>query len=190
MPVQARKKKVMKDVPERADAVAHEAVRKRWRRVEVLRAAILKQAGSSGYDPEIFLSEHTHLIDELIKGMQANLDSCLKERIKRFRIFCEKLAGSRKILLSGAKDKNSALISLHDRAIEKSQTALDIFAEESNNENPGKNGEIFIRIIKKQPDLHTKEYISFIQGLKRKYKDMGIKCLYEIEKNISEKLLI
>jgi len=128
--------------------------------------------------------------DELIKGMQANLDSCLKERIKRFRIFCEKLAGSRKILLSGAKDKNSALISLHDRAIEKSQTALDIFAEESNNENPGKNGEIFIRIIKKQPDLHTKEYISFIQGLKRKYKDMGIKCLYEIEKNISEKLLI
>ena len=127
---------------------------------------------------------------ELVKGMQKNLDSCIKERIKRFKIFCEKLEVSRKILLSGAKDKNSALILLHDRAIEKSKSALDVFARESENKNPDKNEEIFIRIIEKKLNLNRKEYIAFIQGLEKKDKEKGSLCLYEIEKNISEKLLI
>jgi len=78
----------MKDTPERADratTTAHKPVRELWRRVEALRAAILKQAESSGYDPEIFLSEHTRLIDELIKGIADTYS--LKHGLSR-RGFC------------------------------------------------------------------------------------------------------
>jgi len=69
MPGLAGEARIMGDTSKKPDDddTASELIKTRWRRVEALRAGILKQAGSLTYDPEVFLSEHTHLLDELIK---------------------------------------------------------------------------------------------------------------------------
>ena len=60
----------MRDTPKKpGNHIVSGLAKTHWRRVETLRAGILKQAGDPGYDPGAFLSEHTRLIDNLLKGI-------------------------------------------------------------------------------------------------------------------------
>lgn len=126
----------------------------------------------------------------LINGMQKNLDACIKERIYRLKIFCEKLNLSKEILLSKTKDKNSKSISIHDQAMDKFKLAARIFKAERDNDKINKNGEAFILAVEKKIDQTGKKYIKTIQSLDPDECEKGIQWLFGIEQKMVEKLLI
>jgi len=126
----------------------------------------------------------------LIKGMQDNLDQCIIERIQRLKIFCEKLTLSKKIFLSKTKDKESNVILIHDTAMEKFKLADKIFKMEYENNNLNKEGENFIRVIKKKIDPADKKYIKVIQSLEPCECEKGSQWMLNIEQEIVQKLLI
>jgi hypothetical protein len=127
---------------------------------------------------------------ELIRGMQDNLDLCIKERIYHLKNFCEKLNLSKEILFSKTKDKKSRSILIHEKAMEKIKKAEKIFKIEIDNKNLNKAGEKFIRIIEKKIDRAEKKYISVIQSLESYDCEKGTHWLFDIEKKIINKLLI
>lgn len=130
----------------------------------------------------------------LIKGMQDNLDYCIIERIDRFKIFCEKLNLSKKIILSKTTDKKSNLILIHEKAIKNFKLAEELFKLKYENGNLNTEGETFIRVIKKKiariKDPAEKKYIKVIQSLESKDREKGSQWLFNIEQSMIQKLLI
>ena len=127
---------------------------------------------------------------ELVKGMQDNLNYCIKERIHRLKIFCEKLNLSKEKLLSKIKDKKSKAISIHEKAMDKFKLADEIFKTEYENNNLNKEGETFIKIIEKKLDRTEKIYIKVIQSLEPDEQEKGSKWLFNVKKEMVEKLII
>ena len=126
----------------------------------------------------------------LIKGMQDNLDLCIKERIYRLKIFCEKLNLSKEILLSKIKDKKAKSILIHEKAMDKFKLAEKIFKTENGKKNLNEEGEKFICMVEKKLDRTEKKYKNFIQSLKTDECEKGIQWLFNIEQKIMNKLLI
>ncbi|CCK80325.1 UDP-N-acetylglucosamine pyrophosphorylase [Desulfobacula toluolica] len=126
----------------------------------------------------------------LINGMQKNLDMCIKERIHRFKIFCEKLNLSKEILLSKTNDKSSKAILIHDKAMDKFKLASQIFNAEVGNKKINKNGEAFIFAVEKKIEQTGKKYIKTIQSLSPDESKKGIQWLFDVEQNMVEQLLI
>ncbi|MCK5696136.1 MAG: protein GlmU, partial [Desulfobacula sp.] len=130
----------------------------------------------------------------LVKGMQDNLIHCIIERIQRLKIFCEKLNLSKKIFLSKTKDKKSKLILTHEKAMENFKLAEKIFKIEYENNNLNKEGETFIRVIKKKidqtEDRTEKKYIQVIRSLEPGESEKGSQWLFNIEQAMVKKLLI
>jgi len=126
----------------------------------------------------------------LIKGMQDNLDFCIKERIYYLKNFCEKLNLSKEILLSKTKDKKARSILIHEKAIDKFKLAQIIFTTALGKNNLNKEGEKFICMIEKKLKRSEKKYIKFIQNLNTDENKKGIQWLFNIEKKIINKLLI
>jgi len=126
----------------------------------------------------------------LIKGMQETLDDCIKERIYRLKIFCEKLETSKKTLLVKNADKKSKSFLLHNKAINQFQHADKIFKTEYEKKSLNKTGEQFIKIIEEKIVTYSKNYIKIIQNLTPDEYEKGSKWLYEKEESIVEQLLI
>ncbi len=126
----------------------------------------------------------------LIKGMQDNLDLCIKERIYRLKIFCEKLNLSKEILLSKTKDKKSTAILIHEKVIDKFKLAEEIFKTSLEKNNLNKESEKFIRVVEKKIERIGKKYIKLIQSMEIDECKKGIQWLFNIEQTIINKLLI
>ena len=126
----------------------------------------------------------------LIKGMQKTLDDCIKERIHRFKIFCEKLELSKKTLLVKNVDSKSKSILLHDKAIKQFQRADKIFKTEYKKSLLNKKGEQFIKIIDDKITIHPKNYIKIIKNLKPDECEKGSRWLFDIEHSMVKQLLI
>ena len=124
----------------------------------------------------------------LIEGMQKNLDDCIKERIKRFAVFCQKLENSKKNLLLKNSNKNSKTILNHEKAIENFHSCIKLFETRCLENNLDKNGEKFIKIIEK--NINKKEYIKTIQSLEPDEQAKGSKWLFNIENSLIKKLII
>ncbi|NOX35085.1 MAG: protein GlmU [Deltaproteobacteria bacterium] len=133
---------------------------------------------------------YDELSSELIKGMQNNLDNCIKERIFRLKDFCEKLKVSKKNLLSKTKDTQSRSILIHDKAIDQIKFAEKIFKKESEKGKFNKEGDKFIRTIEKKTGCAGKNYLNIIQDLKPDDRKKGSLWLFNIEQEIVKKLLI
>ena len=126
----------------------------------------------------------------LIKGMQDNLDFCIKERIYHLKIFCEKLNRSKEILLSKTKNKKARSILIHEKAIDKFKLAEKIFKTENRKNNLSENGEKFICMVEKKIERTGKIYIKLIQSMEIDECEKGIQWLFNIEQTIINKLLI
>ncbi|MCP4671430.1 MAG: protein GlmU [Desulfobacula sp.] len=126
----------------------------------------------------------------LLKGMQDTLDSCINERIKRLKIFCEKLEISKKIVMAKAKDGQSQSILFHEKAIKKFQCAEKIFQTECKNYSLTKLGNKFVKILENKNSIDQKNYIQTIQSLEPDECEKGSKWLFEIELSMVNKLLI
>jgi bifunctional UDP-N-acetylglucosamine pyrophosphorylase / glucosamine-1-phosphate N-acetyltransferase len=124
----------------------------------------------------------------LIKGMQDNLDLCIKERIDRLKNFCEKLKKSREIIFSKTKDKNLKSILIHDKATDRFKIADEIFKTHCEKNDLNIEGEKFIQIITKK--LTQKIYINFIQSLAPDENKKGSQWLLNIQEKIINQLLI
>ena len=128
--------------------------------------------------------------EALIKGMQNNLELCIKERIYRLKSFCEKLNLSKEIFLSKTNDKKSASILSHEKAINKIKLSEKIFKTFFEKNNLNSNGEKFIHVVEKKIDRAEKKYIPLIQSLKKDECEKGVQWLFNIEQEIINKLLI
>ena len=126
----------------------------------------------------------------LMQGMQETLDECIKERIHRFKIFCEKLKLSKEILLSKNIDKKAKSILMHEKAIKQFQYAETIFNEEYEKNKLNPDGRQFIEIIKQNITNKQTSYISAIQNLDLDEHKKGSEWLFNIESSMVEKLLI
>ena len=126
----------------------------------------------------------------LIKGMQNTLDDCIKERIHRFKIFCEKLELSKKTLLVKNVDSKSKSILLHGKAIKQFKRAEKIFKKEYKQSLLNKKGEQFIKIIDDKITIHPKNYIKIIKNLKPDEYEKGSRWLFDIEQSMVQQLLI
>ena len=126
----------------------------------------------------------------LIYGMQDNLNNCIKERIHRLKIFCEKLNLSKELLFSETKDKQSKSILIHEKAINKFKLADEFFNTEYEKDKINKEGEQFIQIVEKKIDSTEKKYIRVIQSLEDHEREKGTQWLFNIEQGMIEKLLI
>ncbi len=125
----------------------------------------------------------------LVKGLQDTLNQCIKERIHRFTIFCEKLNISKKILLE--KHTNSTNnIQSHDTALNKIQMALDVFDNEYENTNISLKNESFIKCVDKKATKLDKDYISTIRHLTGEEQESGTQWLNSIRQNIVKNLII
>ena len=136
------------------------------------------------------LFSYDDLSKSLIKGAIAILDTCIKERIFQFEIFCKKLKLSRKILLSKIKDKKSQSVLLHDKAIDQLKPAIELFHNKLNCDSIDKTGEQFIDSIVKKINPTNKKYIEIIQTLDLDECKQGSKWLFDIENSMVDNLLI
>ena len=132
---------------------------------------------------------HDYLSGELIKGMQENLADCINERIKRLKIFNEKLVVSKQILSDASKGKKSITICKHEAAIEIVKKAEEIFKKEICADQISLEGEIFIRAVEKEIKNKGQDYITIIKSLDLKILETGSTWLYGIEKKISTPLV-
>lgn len=126
----------------------------------------------------------------LVTGMQTRLESCINERIKRFKVFCEKLLISRKKLLKKNKDKTSEIIRIHNQAIETGNKALEIFSNENCVEQINSIGKEFINCVKVRVNQGQSNYIDLIQALDDEEQDKGMRWLEQIEQNVLKKIMI
>jgi len=126
----------------------------------------------------------------LTKGMQENLNLCIKERIRCLKIFCEKLNQSREILFSKTKEKNSSTILIHEKAINKFKLADEIFKIESEKNILNKEAENFIKLIEKKINQAERKYISLIQSLMPDENEKGSQWLLNVQQKIINKLII
>ncbi len=156
---------------------------------------------------------HDYLSEELLLGMQQNLADCIDERIKRLKIFREKLIVSKEILLAGAgarADKAKANntepasaepaspqltdskeppgIRLHNAAIEILKKAEDVFNRERTSDQMTREGESFVRAIEAGIAKRGQRYIFVIQNLDSKEAATGSQWLYGIEEKITDAL--
>jgi UDP-N-acetylglucosamine/UDP-N-acetylgalactosamine diphosphorylase len=121
----------------------------------------------------------------LVSGLQANIDICIQERIKRLEAFGDKLEQSKNILLQRGKGQGSQSVDAHDTILEKLSRLSSIFDRAANDiKTPGPDGETFIQYIDKQNTNHKKDYIGFIQNLDESISTMGSAWLKGIEDQI------
>jgi UDP-N-acetylglucosamine/UDP-N-acetylgalactosamine diphosphorylase len=121
----------------------------------------------------------------LVSGLQANIDICIQERIKRLEAFGDKLKQSKNILLQRGKGQGSQSVDAHDTVLEKLSRLSSIFDRAENDiKTPGPDGETFIQYIDKQNTNHKKDYIGFIQNLDESISTMGSAWLKGIEDQI------
>jgi len=113
---------------------------------------------------------------ELIKGMQNNLDCCIEERRHRLKIFCKKLNLSKK--------------SAFENIMDKFKRTDEIFKIECENNHLNKEGETFVQMIEKRIDPVEKKYIPVIQSLESDEREKGSQWLFHIEQRLIEKLII
>ncbi|MBU1341795.1 MAG: protein GlmU [Proteobacteria bacterium] len=126
----------------------------------------------------------------LLKGMQDNLDNCIKERLHQLEKFSKKLNLSKQILISKTKDNTLKSIILHEKVIEKIPIAIEIFTREYEKDNLNKTGEAFIKIVQKKISRTEKKYIKVIQSLDLEEREKGSCWLFDIEQKMIDKLFI
>lgn len=122
---------------------------------------------------------------ELVSGLQKNIDLCIQERIKRLDAFGDKLKQSKQILLQREKGQGSQTVAVHEIVLEKLSRASSIFNQAENDlKAPGPYGEQFIRRIDTNISHNKKDYVGFIQGLDESISIMGSTWLKGIEDRI------
>ncbi len=140
------------------------------------------------YDHVRTLFAHDYFSGELIKGMQDNLNDCINERIKRLKIFSEKLGISKQILSEVSSDKETPVILKHEAAIEILKKAEEIFEKEMSADQINLEGENFIKAVEKNIENNGQDYITIIKSLDPKILETGSTWLCGIEKKISTPL--
>jgi UDP-N-acetylglucosamine/UDP-N-acetylgalactosamine diphosphorylase len=121
----------------------------------------------------------------LVFGLQANIDVCIQERIKRLDAFGNKLLQSKNILLQRGKGQGSPSVDVHDTVLEKLSRLYSIFDQVENDiKTPGPDGETFIQHIDTKNMNHKRDYIGFIQNLEDSVLTMGSAWLKGIEAQI------
>ncbi|MBU1388278.1 MAG: protein GlmU, partial [Proteobacteria bacterium] len=139
----------------------------------------------------IFITDHFSAL--LQKGMQENLDICIKERIKRLDELGEKLKISKHLITSKGEQSSSEIIENHDVAILNIKSAVDIFKNQFEQAGVNQEGKIFIQRVEKlakNEHQKKKDYISVIQNLSEEEKEMGSLWLYNIEHTLVKQLII
>lgn len=139
----------------------------------------------------IFITDKLSAV--LQKGLQENLDLCIKERIKRLMDFGEKLKLSKQIILSKDKQNISASIENHDVAILNIKSAIEIFQNQFEQIGVNQDGKNFIQMIEKRANKDnqdSKDYLCVIQSLSEEEKKQGSRWLYDIEHKMVKQLII
>lgn len=127
----------------------------------------------------------------LVSGMQVTLETCIQERIKRFKVFCDKLVESKNMLLSETIDKESVAVAVHNKAIEKGRESIDVFNEASSKSDKlNSTGQKFVSMLKSRSELRWLDYIKTIQSLDEKEREAGTEWLTQMEQKIIDKLKI
>jgi UDP-N-acetylglucosamine/UDP-N-acetylgalactosamine diphosphorylase len=121
----------------------------------------------------------------LVSGLQANIDVCIQERIKRLSAFAEKLEQSKDILLQRGKGQGSPSVDVHDTVLGK-LTRLSSILDQAENDikAPGPDGETFIQHIDTKNNDSKKDYVGFIQNLDESISTLGSAWLKGIEDRI------
>ncbi|WP_320042924.1 protein GlmU [uncultured Desulfobacter sp.] len=121
----------------------------------------------------------------LVSGLQTNIDICIQERIKRLDAFGDKLKQSKNILLQRGKGQGSQSVNTHDLVLAKLSQASSIFDQAENDlKTPGPDGEEFIQYIETKSLHNRKDYVQFIQNLDESISIMGSAWLKGIEDSI------
>lgn len=125
----------------------------------------------------------------LHEAMKYNLDLCIKERIKRFIDFGEKLKLSKEILISGKMDKNSKSALVHDTAIRKIEDSKQIFDQAFADDSVTSEGDTFIQTAEKSLAGQNMTYIDFVKQMPPETKASGSRWLNRIETRVAEQLI-
>ncbi len=127
----------------------------------------------------------------LVKGMQDTLYDCIEERIFRLEFFCRKIESLQtKEKNHNIKDSKGTLLSTTEKILKKMELALKIFSLGLKKDEVNDEGERFIKIVEKKKGGGEKKYIDVIKSLETDEQNQGSTWLFNIEKQMVEKLLI
>jgi len=130
------------------------------------------------------------LAQELVKGLQKNLEICIQERINRLISFGEKLKNSKDILEKKNNGQGRPTLDTHNRVLRILAHAKDVFYEENPNTSPDKNGDIFLSAIHTAIARQGRDYIAVIQGLESDTTAAGSAWLAATQTQIIDRIKI
>lgn len=127
---------------------------------------------------------------ELYKGALEKLNIAIQERIKRFKVFVQKLPESVKILQEIMKENASyQLISQKKELFDKWSEIEDIFNFLRENNIKSDEKLLFSEKIDAAREIKGNDYIRVIQGLDRNLRGIGSKWLKSIVDRINNEIL-
>ena len=111
---------------------------------------------------------------ELVRGLQVTLDGCIAERLRQLEKFCDTLGPSQ----------------THDPILAGMESAGKLFGSHEGTPAMTIQGKTFVVRITAMAAEKPADYISTIQGLSEELKSLGSAWLLNIEKTLSDPLLV
>lgn len=126
------------------------------------------------------------LYRDLISGLQENLESCIRERIKRLTALKQKLTLSRQILSESSKGCGKEAAEHHDSVLAALGSAEEVFDSLLPAKVPCREPEAepFLRALEKSVKRWGPEYIAAIQNLPEEGARCGTQWLTRIVKGV------
>ena len=140
------------------------------------------------YIRPLFISDY--FSENLVKGMQDNLNSCIMERLFRLKEFCRHLPSFQEKGSAEKKDTTAEKMANCDKALITMELAEKVFDSEFKKDEVNDEGGIFIKSVEKRIGIAGKKYIDVIKGLESDEQNQGIIWLFHIEQRMVGKLLI
>ncbi len=131
----------------------------------------------------------------LVRGMQGNLETMIRERTQRLQDFCRKVGKSKEILMQNTKKSGAAENQLHahDQVIAMTHRIEEELAGQSESAGTGRvsgKAQDFIVLVEKAASQHQHSYIPTIQSLDPGTKTTGTQWLAAIENKTAALLAI
>ncbi|HSL61702.1 MAG TPA: protein GlmU, partial [Desulfotignum sp.] len=111
---------------------------------------------------------------ELVRGLQTTLDGCIAERLRQLEKFCDTLGPSQ----------------AHDPILAGMEKAVKQFGNHGTTPAMTPEGNAFVIRTAAMAAQKSWDYISTIQGFSGELKSLGSAWLLDIEKTLSEPLLV
>jgi len=124
----------------------------------------------------------------LISGLQENLDACIRERIKRFLAFGEKLNVSKERIAKASKGRENPGIAVHDKVIGRLKKAGQVLEAFMADLPDGSECDTFFRQVDAGIKREGNDYVRVIQGLPEQAVAMGTKWLMRISRDVTKAL--